>query len=97
MWKMTTKLLAATMLVGASAAQMAAASPQVAFDADDRQTVAQGTFKLADVRHWEHVHKCNPSPCKKRRDRHKMGTGSVTESPPSPPPGVGSLQGKTRR
>ena len=34
----------------------------------------------ADVRHWEHIHDCNPSPCPKKKDRHKMGTGSVTES-----------------
>lgn len=33
----------------------------------------------AHVLNWEHYHQCNPSPCKRLRDRHKMGTGSVTE------------------
>jgi hypothetical protein len=33
----------------------------------------------AHVSRWEHEHHCNPSPCPKKKDRHKMGTGSVTE------------------
>jgi hypothetical protein len=33
----------------------------------------------AHVSQWDHSHQCNPSPCKRLRDRHKKGTGSVTE------------------
>jgi hypothetical protein len=33
----------------------------------------------AHVSQWDHYHQCNPSPCKRLRDRHKKGTGSVTE------------------
>jgi hypothetical protein len=42
----------------------------------------------AHVSNWEHYHQCNPSPCKRLRDRHKMGTGSVTESQATPPNGL---------
>lgn len=45
-----------------------------------------GTLKVmaspaaqAHVSQWDHYHQCNPSPCKRLRDRHKKGTGSVTE------------------
>jgi len=55
------------------------------------QTTPNGTWQVelgapanAHVSKWEHYHQCNPSPCKRLRDRHKMGTGSVTESKPSP-------------
>jgi hypothetical protein len=33
----------------------------------------------AHVSQWSHYHQCNPSPCPRLRDRHKKGTGSVTE------------------
>ena len=50
------------------------------------QTAPNGTWQVelaspaqAHVSKWSHYHKCNPSPCPKLRDRHKKGTGSVTE------------------
>ena len=46
----------------------------------------QGTWTLtalpaaqAHVLNWGHKHQCTPSPCPRLKDRHKMGTGSVTE------------------
>jgi len=48
-------------------------------EAGDRHTESQGTWQLAHVSQWSHHHQCNPSPCPKLKDRHKKGTGSVTE------------------
>jgi len=56
------------------------------------QTAPNGTWQVelvskanAHVSKWSHYHQCNPSPCKRLRDRHKKGTGSVTESQATPP------------
>jgi hypothetical protein len=66
MLKTSMMMLTAMVLVGVS-------------EAGDRSTEPQGTFQLAHVSQWSHYHQCNPSPCPKLRDRHKKGTGSVTE------------------
>ena len=69
MLKATMTLTIATLLLGVSV-----------------KTEPQGTWTLtaspaaqAHVSKWGHYHQCNPSPCKRLRDRHKRGTGSVTE------------------
>lgn len=80
MLKTSMTMLTAMILVGVSAVQVqATASPEVTLEAGDRSTEPQGTWKVAHVSQWGHYHQCNPSPCPKLRDRHKKGTGSVTE------------------
>jgi hypothetical protein len=58
---------------------MLAAMILVGLQASDRSTEPQGLWQLAHVSQWSHYHQCNPSPCPRLRDRHKKGTGSVTE------------------
>ena len=65
MLKMSVVALAALAVVG----------PQTA----EKPTEPQGMVQLAHVSQWDHYHQCNPSPCKRLRDRHEKGTGSVTE------------------
>ncbi len=80
MLKTSMTTLAAMILVGVSAAQVqAAASPEAGLDAGIRSTEAQAAWQVAHVSKWEHYHQCTPSPCPKLKDRHKKGTGSVTE------------------
>lgn len=66
MWKIGMTMLTAMALIGVH-------------EAGDSYTEPQGLVQLAHVSQWSHFHQCNPSPCPRLRDRHKKGTGSVTE------------------
>jgi hypothetical protein len=78
--KTSMMMLTAMVLAGASAVQVQAkATPDVTVEVGDKSAKPQETWQVAHVSQWGHYHQCNPSPCKKLRDRHKKGTGSVTE------------------
>ncbi len=80
MLKTTMMIIATMVLVGVSALQVqAATSHDVTLETSDRSAELEGTWQLAHVSQWGHHHECNPSPCRKLKDRHKHGTGSVTE------------------
>jgi hypothetical protein len=80
MLKTSMMMLAAMIVVGGSGLQaQAATAPDVSLGAGGGLTESQETWEVAHVSQWGHYHQCNPSPCKRLRDRHKKGTGSVTE------------------
>jgi hypothetical protein len=80
MLKTAMTMLAAMLVSGAYAAKVQAAeTPEAALVAGVRSKDAQETWRVAHVSKWDHYHQCNPSPCPKLKDRHKKGTGSVTE------------------
>ncbi len=80
MLKTTMTMMMAMALIGVSAVPVhAAATPDVTLAASDRSAEPEGTWRVAHVSQWSHYHQCNPSPCQRLRDRHKKGTGSVTE------------------
>jgi hypothetical protein len=80
MLKASVLMMTAMVLAGVSAASVQAApSSDISVQAVDKSAQADGTWQIAHVSNWSHYHKCNPSPCKRLRDRHKKGTGSVTE------------------
>ena len=69
MLKVSLTLAIATLLLGVS----------VNTEQGGSLTVTALAPAQAHVSQWGHYHQCNPSPCKRLRDRHKRGTGSVTE------------------
>lgn len=80
MLKTSMTMLAAAISLGAAAEQVqAATSPEAALESHGTRAAPGGTWQVAHVSQWGHYHQCNPSPCKRLRDRHKKGTGSVTE------------------
>jgi hypothetical protein len=69
-------MLAAMILVGGSAVRAeAATSPETALESGNTGTAPEAALQVAHVSQWDHYHQCNPSPCKRLRDRHKKGTG----------------------
>lgn len=72
------KLVTAAVLVGAFAVQVQAAVPQqVNPEAGVKASNTRVKWQVAHKANWEHVHNCNPSPCKRLKDRHKKGLGTV--------------------
>ena len=78
--------LMAMMLFGAAAALTQFVAPSdviiettVSDELQKSGSDIYGSWNAAHVSQWSHYHQCTPSPCKKRKFRHKKGTGSVTE------------------
>lgn len=75
MLKTSMMMLAAMVIVGGTGLQaQAATAPDVSLGAGGGLTGSQETWQVAHVSQWDHYHQC-----KRLRDRHKKGTGSVTE------------------
>ena len=80
MLKTSLMMLAAMVVVGGTGLKaQAATAPEATLGTGGGLTEPQETWQVAHVSQWGLYHQCNPSPCPKLKDRHKKGTGSVTE------------------
>jgi hypothetical protein len=75
MLKYAMRTLTAMTLVGAFAVPVQAASPQIMVTAGKGYADSRATLQPAHFSRWSHYHKCNPSPCKGLKYRHKKGHG----------------------